>query len=209
MVTLVTQLCKVDKTFLNAFLKLVPNPYRATAPYGHHEARGDRTVYKFGYTSNKKKRFGKQDAEFGTSALLDTVVFIPSDKLSGTEKRISDSLSGEDCLKYSPAKELDKEQRKCVRKIMQTIVELYHGSMLVLESEHEKQIAQIIYDFTVKNLNLVRGRDVLQERLNTAVLRLEKDELQLEHEIAKTAASATLQAKEAELNALRIEYTHI
>lgn len=100
---------------------------------------GDATVYKFGRSGKIKDRFYDHHFTFGAGTLLDTIIFVPGDKLSETETILRNSVSKENQFRYDKAEELvilDNADYNAVRTIMQTIADKYNGSMTIQVSKH-------------------------------------------------------------------------
>ena len=176
---MISTLCKVDKTFLQAFMKLVPGDLSCIYLVDTTMTDGNSRVYKFGRSNNLKDRFFKHNVTYGAGTLLDSVIFIPADMLSEAEALMNNSISEEERFQYDKAKELitlDSDGRKRIRRIMQTIADKYHGSMAIQASNHAKEVDQMKYMYDMRIKDLERMVDVLNERMKTEALRLEKCE---------------------------------
>jgi hypothetical protein len=99
---MVKQLCRVDKIFLEAFMKLVPNDIACLYLVKKEMREGDKKVFKLGRSEQLKERFYK----LSDGTLLDTVVFVPHDCLSEAEALLNHSISEDLRFAYDKAREL-------------------------------------------------------------------------------------------------------
>ncbi|GAB9475257.1 hypothetical protein Gpo141_00012359 [Globisporangium polare] len=154
-------LCKIDKSFLQAFMKLVPSNLACIYLVDTTMREGDAKVYKFGRSGKIKNRFYDHHNAFGAGTLLDTVIFVPADALSEAETILRKSLIPEIQFRYDTTRELvtlTDVNRKAVRTIMQTIADKYNGSMAIQASKHEEEIKDLKHAHMVEVGDLKHAR---------------------------------------------------
>ncbi len=145
---LLSTLCKVNKTFLQAFMKMCPSDLaclylvETDIPAGAKSCK----VYKFGRAEKIQNRFGDHDATYRERTVLDTVVFVPANMLVEAEGVLRKSITTEAKFKYNAEKELvslDAVSRKALRTVMCTIADKYNGSMTIQASNHAKEVKDL------------------------------------------------------------------
>ncbi|KAK1929342.1 Uncharacterized protein P3T76_015096 [Phytophthora citrophthora] len=180
---MLSTLCKVDKSFLQAFMKLIPNDL-ACLYLVDTTMRGDgKKVFKFGRSEKVKERFYKHSSAFGDGVILDTVIFVPSDYLSEAETLLKEALREDDHFTFNKEQELillDTESYKSVRSIMQTIADKYNGSMAIQAEVHTREIKEqehkyklhakdSEHEYKLRIKDLESMIEVLKERIQNAV----------------------------------------
>ncbi|ETP37601.1 hypothetical protein F442_14593 [Phytophthora nicotianae P10297] len=169
---MVSTLCKVDKLFLEAFMKLVPNNLSCLYLVDTTMREEGKKVLKFGRSKNVKERFYKHSSVFGQKTKLDTVIFVPSDRLSEAEKRLKSTIRESDRFSLEKQKELihlDAEGYKAIRAIMQTIADKYNDSMAIQSEVHAREMTDQEHEYKLRIKDLERMIDVLEERIQNAV----------------------------------------
>lgn len=163
-------LCKIGKTFLQAFMKLVSNDLACIYLVDIAKRVGDAKIYKFGRSGKMKDRFYNHSS-FGDGTLLDTIIFAPINMLSEAETILKQSIAAEARYNYEEVEEFDtlndadrkatepndadrkatelikltNEDRTAVRTIMRTIADKYNGSMTIQASKHDDEIKELKY----------------------------------------------------------------
>ncbi|KAF1314281.1 hypothetical protein FI667_g16798, partial [Globisporangium splendens] len=223
---MLSTLCKIDKTFLQAFMKLVPNDLACIYLVDTTIRDGDAKVYKFGRSGKIKDRFYDHHFTFGAGTLLDTVIFVPADTLSEAETILRKSIIDETHFRYDKTAELvtlNNADRKAVRTVMQTIADKYNGSMTIQASKHAEEIKDLkhvhktqvddlkhvhkvqtndlkyTYELRVKDLECVVA--VFEKQMETVTERMRVEELRLEN--AQLKAAAEINTKNNQIEALQ------
>ncbi|KAG6957139.1 hypothetical protein JG688_00011080 [Phytophthora aleatoria] len=131
---MLSTLCKVDKSFLQTFMKLVPNDLACLCLVDTTMRKDGKKVFKSGRSEKAKERFYKHSSAFDDGAILDTVIFVPSDCLCEAETLLKAAIHESDHFAFNKEQELillDTNSYKSVRSIMQTIADKYNGSMAI------------------------------------------------------------------------------
>jgi chaperonin cofactor prefoldin len=210
-------LCRVDKTFMQVLMKVSPNPLACIYLVDTAMRDGDSKVYKFGRSGNMKERLYDHTAAFGDGTVLDTAIFIPSDKLVEAEASLRKSIMKESKFTLNKAKELislDNAGRKTLRTIMQTITDKYYGSMTIQASKHERELDDMknMYELRIKDLECITK--VVRAELNaenaklTAAVALLHEKLANAHEKLANAHENTelrLELAASKISALQVE----
>ncbi|OWY97948.1 hypothetical protein PHMEG_00031404 [Phytophthora megakarya] len=180
---MLSTLCKVDKSFLQAFMKLVPNDLACLYLVDTTMRENGKKVFKSGRSKKVKERFYKHDSAFGDGTILDTVVFVPCDCISEAETLLKQALREGDHFAFNKEQELiilDAESYKSVRSIMRMIADRYNGSMAIQAEVHARELKEQEqrykvhmkeqengYKFRIKDLESMI--EVLKERIQNAV----------------------------------------
>ncbi|KAG7394183.1 hypothetical protein PHYBOEH_005577 [Phytophthora boehmeriae] len=169
---MLSTLCKVDKAFLQAFMKLVPNDLACLYLVDTTMRKDGKKVFKFGRSEKVKERFYKHSSAFGDGTILDTVIFVLSDHLSEAETRLKAAIRENDHFAFDKAQELillDTESYKSVRSIMQTIADKYNGSMAIQAEVDAREMKEQDHEYNLRNKDLESMIEVLKERIQNAV----------------------------------------
>ncbi|CAK4614772.1 unnamed protein product, partial [Aphanomyces euteiches] len=129
--TWIQQLCRVDKSFMEAFMKLVPNGIACLYLIDTNQCEDGKRVFKFGRTWNVKDRFYNHASTFGDDRWLDMLVLVPLNMLSGAETQFKRTIA--DMFRY-PSQELlvvDTNGYDVIRECLVTVADTYNGNFAV------------------------------------------------------------------------------
>ncbi|CAK4635894.1 unnamed protein product, partial [Aphanomyces euteiches] len=144
--TWVQQLCRVDKSFMEAFMKLVPNGIAYIYLVDTNQCEDDKRVFKFGRTTNVKDRFYSHASSFGDDCRLDTLVLVPLNILSAAKTQFKRMIADMFRCPSGNTQELlvlDTDGYNVIRECMQTVADTYNGNLALHSHILDSKVKQV------------------------------------------------------------------
>lgn len=199
---MVNKLCRIDKRFLQAFMKLVPNDIACLYLVDTTKDEQGKKVYKFGRSKKLKERFYNHNSTFGDGIILDTVIFVPEEYLSEAEARLNNSINESLRFPLDQPRELlllNPSDYKKVRTTMQTIADKYNGNMTVHATVLKTEMKDQAFKYELRIKDLERMVDVLEVRIQRVATEEKSKVAVLQQQLDNHLENAALRFKVAEV----------
>jgi prophage antirepressor-like protein len=167
---------KMDKKTLDTFMKCWAHDIACIylLETSMKQAESTKKVFKFGFTKQLKSRMGKHSTTFGPDCVLDTIILIPDESLSGAEADLKRQLPTQYFFTHGSAQELlllSEADRKTVRAAMQTVAVAYGGTTAV----HEQRLKNVEQSYQLEIEKMKNEHLEERSKLKEALIVATKD----------------------------------
>ncbi|KAH9150571.1 hypothetical protein LEN26_004052 [Aphanomyces euteiches] len=204
---LVSELCKIDKAFLQAFMQLVPNEIACVYLVDTSMVDGQKKIYKFGRSMDMEGRFYNHGAEFDpNTAILDSIILVPIDQLAHAEMELEKMIKNDwryDWKNKTELSSLNEQEHQNVRDMFRVLSDKYNGSLSIQINEHESQMNEIKWKHELQIQGLQHENEML--RCSSGNLENTIESLKWQLEAREQIQEARIQTHEAQKQTLEFQ----